>query len=528
MSGSKNCPETPRQKMIGMMYLVLTAMLALNVSADILNGFLMVDRSLAVSVGVSKKQGEVVLGNIEKANLLNPVKTGKYLKQANEVQQYCDSLCNFLESCKEGICRIADGKEIDYKPGYELVNTGNLDAAGQFVEISSGMKKGNEIKSSIDNFSAFVKQHYDATKDSAKIAQYEKMFSTAKQVNSHGEKVDWINANFESMPAVASVTLLSKYQNDIRSTEAELYSHIYAQVDAGDIRVNKLEALVKAESAYVISGGTYSAKIFLAASDSTKNPRVVCNGAELKNGEYRVGCGKPGQYTVKGTLYVQKPDGTEEPYQFSDTYTVGEPTAIVSADLMNVFYAGFENPISISVPGYATQNIIASMTGGTLTKTAKGWSAKPAKVGTPCVISVSVKDDKGKVMSMGKKEYRVKALPDPVAYIEYQDKNGNVAKYKGKGKSIGKSALMNAPGVKAELDDADLDVRYRVLSFNVNFFDSMGNAIKESSNGNRFSDRQKSRFSKLTKGKTFFISDVKVMGPDKIERTLSAIEVNVN
>ena len=86
---------------------------------------------------------------------------------------------------------------------------------------------------------------------------------------------------------------------------------------------------------------------------------------------------------------------------------------------------------------------------------------------------------------------------------------------------------MNAPGVKAELDDADLDVRYRVLSFNVNFFDSMGNAIKEALNGNRFSDKQKSRFSKLTKGKTFFISDVKVVGPDKIERTLSAIEVNV-
>ncbi|MDD6357166.1 MAG: gliding motility protein GldM [Bacteroidales bacterium] len=526
MSGSKNCPETPRQKMIGMMYLVLTAMLALNVSADILNGFSMVDRSLGVSIGVSKSQGQNVYGRIESANAQNPTKVGPWLEKAKQVQQRCDSVYNYLEACKEGICRIADGKDIDYKPGYELEGKGNLDAAGQYVEISSGMGKANEIKKTIDDFRNFVEDIYGKD-DTLKVAQYEKMFSTAKQKNSHGDQVDWINANFESMPAVAAVTMLSKYQNDVRATEAELYQHIYQQVDAGDFRVNKIEALVKAESSYVVRGGTYSAKIILAATDSTKTPKVVVNGREIENGEYKVACGSVGQFQIKGTLSLQKPDGTFVDYPINDSYTVGEPTVTISADLMNVFYAGFDNPISISVPGFATQNIIATMTGGTLTKTAKGWSAKPAKVGVPCKISVSVKDDKGKVMPMGSNEYRVKALPDPVAYIEYQDQNGNIAKYKGKGKSIGKSSLMNAPGVKAELDDADLDVRYRVLSFNVNFFDSMGNAIKESSNGNRFSDKQKSRFSKLTKGKTFFISDVKVVGPDKIERTLSAIEVNV-
>lgn len=543
MSGSKNCPETPRQKMIGMMYLVLTAMLALNVSADILNGFSMVDRSLGVSIGVSKSQSDRIEGEMQSAFSQNEKKVGPWLKEQQAVKAQCDSIYNYLESCKEQICRIADGKDIDYKPGYDLEGKGNLDAAGTFAQIGSDMKRGKELKQKIDDFRAFVESQYNKkvynektgkvedvlvdgkpVRDSAKVAQYESMFSTGKSKNSHGEMVDWINANFESMPAVASVTLLSKYQNDVRATQAELYQHLLSNVDAGDFRVNKIEALVLPESNYVTRGGQYSAKIVLAATDSTKKPVITIGNNVIENGIYKVGCGTVGHFTYKGTLVVTKPDGSTQPYDFSSSYTVGEPTVTVSADLMNVFYAGFDNPVSISVPGVPSQNLQATMTGGSLVRTAKGWIAKPARVGQNCKISVSAKDEKGQVRPMGSKEFRVKALPAPIAFINCKDKNGNPLKYKG-GKPIPKALLLEGTGVRAELDDADLDVRYNVTKFDVNLFDAMGNSMVYSSNSTRFSDQQVAQLRKLTKGKKFYISNVHAIGPDKIDRVLPPIEV---
>ena len=211
-------------------------------------------------------------------------------------------------------------------------------------------------------------------------------------------------------------------------------------------------------------------------------------------------------------------------YPFESEYNVGEPTAIISADQMNVFYAGINNQVSISVPGVPSTAVAASASGGTLTKSGNGWIVRPAKVGQPVVISVSAKID-GKVQRMGEKSFRVKMLPPPVAFIPFKDDNGNTMKFKG-GK-MSKAKLLNVTSLGAELNDADIEAKYNIVSFEMNVQGAMG-AVVELSSGARFTARQMDQVKKMAKGAKFFISAVKAKGPDGITRDLPPMEVVLN
>lgn len=516
MSGATNCPETPRQKMIGMMYLVLTAMLALNVSADILNGFTLVNNSLKTTLKAAEGRNKALHSDFEYLASQNPAKAGEWLVKAQKVKSASDSLYDYIADMKDRIAKIADGPT---GSADSLINNSNTDAAGQ-VGIVQG--RGKVLEKKINDYSLVLQS---LVTDSIQKETFRKTFATNPK-KKDAEIIPWVDQLFVYMPAAATITILSKFQNDIKNSEAEIVNFLKAQVDAGDYRVNEIKAIVIPNSKYVIRGGKYTAQIALAATDSTKKPVVKVNGKEIVNGLYEFTCGATGSFTYKGQIDLPKSDGTVIPYFFESEYTVGEPSVTISADMMNVFYAGIANPISISVPGVPASKITASMSGGSLERTGSGWIAKPARVGQECVISVSANMD-GKNQSFGSKAFRVKALPPPIAFIDCKDGSGNQMKYKGS-KPLSKSALIDANGVKAELDDADLDVKYRVLGFEVNFFDSMGNTIIELSEGDKFSDRQMGQMRKTTKGKRFYITKVRAVGPDRIERILPPIEVIVN
>ena len=154
---------------------------------------------------------------------------------------------------------------------------------------------------------------------------------------------------------VAAITLLSKLQNDILYAEGEALSSLLSQVDAGDLRVNELNAYVMPQSRLVMRGGKYSANIVLAAVDTTQRPEIFIKGVKLDNdkGLYEVNTGSTGNFDYTGWLQVTHGDGTVTRHDFASSYTVIEPTATVSATMMNVLYAGIDNPVSISVPGVA-------------------------------------------------------------------------------------------------------------------------------------------------------------------------------
>nr|6EY5_A Chain A, T9SS component cytoplasmic membrane protein PorM [Porphyromonas gingivalis]6EY5_B Chain B, T9SS component cytoplasmic membrane protein PorM [Porphyromonas gingivalis] len=299
-------------------------------------------------------------------------------------------------------------------------------------------------------------------------------------------------------------------------------------VDVGDYRVNSITAQVIPQSQIVMSGDTYKANIVLSSVDTTQRPDVFVNGKLLSPenmGLFTATAGAPGTYPVKGYIEMMGNDGVKIRRDFESEYFVTEPMASVAPTMMNVLYAGIDNPINIAVPGVAQQNVSATINNGTLTRRGNLWIARPTKVGSEAIISVTAQSG-GRTIQMAKTTLRVRALPDPLPYIEYKDVQGNTKRFKGG--RLGKREILAAGGIKAALDDDLLEVNYTVVKFQLVFYDSMGNSIPEVSDGASFSERQKRQIQNLGKGKRFYVTEVIARGPDGIERKIPAIEVIVN
>ena len=521
---SNNNRLSPRQKMINLMYIVLTAMLALNVSSDVLNGFKQVEDGLERSTSNASFQNAALYQKLADFNSQNPEKGGQWYKKSLEVKRKTSSLYNYIDSLKTVIVKKADGKDGDVN---NIERQDDLEAAS-YIMLSPAQMQGMKLRKMIDDYRTLIS---GLMTDLIKRAAIENYLSTSIHSGSkvaHSPSL-WETTLFENMPVIAAVTILTKIQSDVRYAESEALHTLITNIDEGDVRVNQLNAFVIPNSKNIMRGGKYSANIVLAAIDTTQRPTIYINGKQLpeeNKGLYEVVCGSTGIFDFQGYLEVPRGDGSMTRHEFASSYTVVEPSATISATLMNVLYAGIGNPISISVPGIPNHAIQASMTNGTLTRQGDNWIAKPSKVGQEAVITVTATMD-GRSQTVANTSFRVRQLPDPMSYIAYKDENGYEQKYKG-GKPFAKTRLLAAPGIQAAIDDDLLNVTYRVLRFETVFFDSMGNAIPEVSDGAKFSQRQKDSFRRLSRGKRFYISRVRAIGPDGIERDLSPIEVIVN
>ena len=513
---------SPRQKMINLMYIVLTAMLALNVSSDVLNGFSQVEDGLTRSNRTITLRNQALIDQLQAFCDKNPEKGMVWLKKAKEVHRATEDLYQYIDSLKYAIAVEADGDDANVK---EIRNRDNISAAAN-VMLPPTSNEGARLKATIEAYRKFVVTFLN---DSAKVSSVNRVLTTETSANRGIAKdKSWEQSMFGDMPVVAAETLLTKLQGDIRFAEGEVLQTLITNVDLGDVRVNKLSAFVVPNSRIVMRGSTYTADIVLAAVDTTSLPQVSVNGALLGQGRsvYEVGTSRAGNYDYSGYIEVPAGDGSLSRYDFQSSYTVIDPMATISATMMTVLYAGIDNPISIAVPGVPNNAISATMTNGTLTRSGENWIARPSKVGTEAVISVTATLD-GRSQQVGSTTFRVRKLPDPMPYIAYKDANGAENRYKGS-KPFSKTLLLQAGGVSAAIDDDMLNVAYKVLSFETVFFDSMGNAIPEVSNGAQFSQRQLDSFRRLNRGKRFYISKVRAIGPDGIERTLAPMEVLVN
>ena len=520
--GSNNTRLSPRQKMINLMYIVLTAMLALNVSSDVLDGFTQVHDGLNRSNSNVGQRNDVIYRQLEEFARTNPDKGLSWYDKASEVRKTTSGLYAYVDSVKLAIVRAADGKDGDPE---NIKSRDDLEAASVTM-LSPATLRGEKLRHRIDDYRSYITQ---LLPDSLKRANISAALSTDPiLLKGTLTPQTWEEAQFDQKPVVAAVTLLTKLQNDILYAEGEALATLYSQIDAGDVRVNELNAFVIPQSRIVMRGGKYQANIVLAAVDTTQRPEIFINGSKLanSNGIYDLGANSTGTFDYKGYLEVQHGDGSTTRHDFSSAYTVIEPMATVSATMMNVLYAGIDNPVSISVPGVPMSAISASMTNGTLTRSGDHWVARPATVGKEAVLSVTANID-GRSTTVANSTFRVRKLPDPTAYIAFTDQKGNVDHYKG-GRPFAKTLLMQAPGLEAAIDDGLLDTKFKVVGFETVFFDSMGNAIPEVSDGANFSQRQKQSFQRLSRGKRFYISRIRAIGPDGITRDLSPMEVIVN
>ena len=521
--GSKNCVETPRQKMIGMMYLFLTAMLALNVASEVLEGFTLVDRSLRNSFVSFESRNSQIYTEFERQYNLNPDKAGDWKTEAEKVKARADLMVKYVQELKELIVKQADGPEGD---PINIKKKDNLDASS-IVMLNPPNFRGKALKDSINLYREYLLLKIDTSITRNKLlAQTVASYLKTPKPKGEGAK-QWEEEIFYNMPVAACITMLTNIQNDVRNTESEVISYLLNQISATDFKVNKVQALVLPKSTYIFKGNTFSAEILLAATDSTKQPQVFADGNEIfhKKGKFLFErkADQLGKKQLKGYIIIKDNEGKNIKYNFPTVeYEVVDPVATVSATKMNVLYLGVENPISLSVPGVSLSNLKPKINNGTLTPNGTGWIAKPANLNQTAIITIDANIDNKWTQIGAGTEFRVRRLPPPRAYIVKSD--GSLFE----GGGISKSDILRSKGLIAKLQDSEFDVDFKVTGFGMRVYDNLGNSKNLLANDKNFTKEHQDEFRLAGSGEVYYLTGIKVVGPDNIPQTLPVIEIVIN
>ena len=553
MAGNK---LSPRQKMIGMMYLVLIALLALNVSKTVLEAFSKINGSLyKTSINFANKNNQVY-AEFDQAAETNPTKAGPWKEKAYGVKKEADELVDRLQRLKFELVSMGDGK-VNILYNGEVVevseNTSYADLGDKkyasFAEIENKKdryeawnlmynekKEGDPLMQNINSFKSLLLL-YASDNESISNSLNSTFDLSDIQLKEGSGKVSWLKNNFEDMPLIAAVTILSKIQADVRNAEADVINFLRQEIDASSLKFTSAEAIQIAPSNYIFLGDTFKADVFIAAKDSTQNPVIYVGDYELgEDGKYNmvgefdtitVKSGK-GKFAIKtrsegykkwGGLISMKTDAGVKMYPFSGEYQVAKQSVVVSPTKMNVLYILGDkvgNPVDISVPGVSQDKISASCNNGKIVKKGASWEVYPTKVG-PAKISISAEID-GKRKNMGAMEFRVKRVPDPIASLPGLSKQGKIKK---------NQLTANSTKLIAEMKDFDFDLKFRVTGFTI-AATYKGNFVEKKTRGAKLTDEMKELIKDLQRGSTVFITNISAKGPDGKPRQLGALPVKIN
>jgi len=555
--------------MIGMMYLFYTALLALNVSAEILTAFTMVDGSLRKTNGITEDviantQNEFVKAMVNDSAGVAPFKerADRVIKAAEkaykQIQHYKLALVGTLEDVYDG----------DYTTPY----TESLDAADQrienalrekYSEDSNGASmdpnlvdiddlvskkddnnvggeifitkgQGKEVRAGREGYKQtlidIINEGSEKDTVAASVAarksiieSLNQMLSTedTKSENDEGEMVPWDVANFEHLPAAGVLTLMTKMQSDVRNTESSVLSYLLSQIGKADMKFNAIKAVVNAKSSYVLVGQPYKAEIFIAAYDSTQNPEILVGGSKIPVnsgvGVFTGNTSSVGPKSFGGVIKLKnKSTGEVKDYPFKGEYEVGQSSLSVSPTKMNVLYIGVPNPIDITASGVPAEKLNVSMSGGGSIQKAGATGSYIAQVKAPGTVNITVTATvDGQSKNLGTKQFRVKRVPDPVAKI--------AGKREG---TIAKAELMAQAGIKAELENFDFDMKFNIVSFRVSSM-IRGFAKEANSNSAAFGGQVKQIIQETPSGSKIYFEDIKAKGPDGSIRSLGTIAFKI-
>lgn len=545
MAGAK---LPPRQKMIGMMYLVLTALLAMNVSKDILNAFVTVNDGLEKTKHNFKEKNADQYSDFAKSNSENPVKTGPYYKKALSIKKVADEVVEHIDKIKVEIIAgiepeitkeqaigknqfgedtIVNLKHVKVKDNY-LFST-NLLVGGDPVNPKTGELSALELKGKLEYFRDEAKKL--VPKGGAIDVALDETFIFEDAENAAGVVENWPSYNFHGVPAAATITLLTKMQTDIRNAESDVIKYLYSSVDASSYKFTGLDAAIIPESNYIIRGDSFRAQVFLAAFDSTSKPSIMLGttydsttfaiggdtvGVEVVNGKgyITIPTNSLGQKDYKGVIDIKGPTGEIEHYPYSLSYQVAAPSTTISATAMNVFYIGLPNPVDIAASGVAKDKVSASITNGTISKKGEGWVVNVKKPGK-AVVSVTAEVD-GSRKNMGSMEFRVKRIPTPIPTI--------AGKTSG---AVPKGKLAATAGIVAKMENFEFDVRVVVSSYKFVYTQANGLAKEISGKGPRFNDKVKSILRQLKSNARVTFEEIKVKMPDGEIRPLSPVALKL-
>lgn len=534
--GVKNCPETPRQKMINMMYIVLTAMLALNVAAQVLEAFRVVDSSLIQTLKAVDMKNAQVYSSFEQAYIENPAKVEEWKGKADAVRESTRNLMTYISQLKEDAVNDSGSKPInadnplaDDDFFYVTQNGDTLkiekeDDLNSPSELMITQKRAYELKDKIveyrEGLIALISEDNDEL-----IETINSELETADPkvtVKEGGGNKTWETEYFLDKPLVAVLTLLSKIQIDVKNAEANLINYLYAQIDAGSFKFNSLGARVIPNSNIILQGDEFVAEVFLAAEDTTQQPQIFINNreVEVKDGKatYRVKTNEPGVFSWSGLIKYKTPAGIIQNYKFDHEYQVTQPSVTMSATRMNVFYLGLDNPFDIGGGAIPKENLSVEMTNGTAVKSGDSYIIRPEALDEQQRrTKVSVFATIGGVRRLvGTTPWRVKKVPDPVAQID--GKSGGI---------IRKEVLEIQDGILAVLEDFDFDFKYTVTEFSMEATVAGGYVNVFRSNNNRFTPEQKDQLGKLNPQTFVHFTNIKAIGDDGTTRDLDPISFKI-
>lgn len=527
MAGGK---LSPRQKMIGMMYLVLTALLALNVSKEIINAFVTINDSLEVTVKNLSGKNAKAYEAFDKQMQNDKAKTEPYYEKAKVVRSECEKLDKYVGTLKDELIRVTDKMEPNAKP-IQLREMKAMDNYDEPTRIMCGDKqdgrgfKATELKTKIEAFKKNILAALNPADKTKFSKRLDELFNTKDpEKPSEDGKKTWEMVNFYHNPVVATVALLSKVQTDIKNAESELVTHLLSAINADDFKFDTLAPKVIAPSSYIIEGQEYTADIFLAAMSSTSDPEITVGGSSLTVeggvGAYKVRASGVGEKKYAGVIKVKKPDNSFESYPFESSYIVAKPSASVAADKMNVIYIGVPNPLTVSVPGVPDEKVRAIPTGFNMTpdpKMGKGHFIADAK-GQPGEAKVVVSADfNGRPMQMGEFKFRLKRIPDPVAKIGGKKDGG-----------IPKSALAAQQGIIPTMEGFDFELYPKVLSFKMSRYGKGRDPVEKSQeSGGALTGDMKSIIEQARAGDKILFEYIKVSMPDGTTRMVNSIPLTV-
>lgn len=495
-------PKEPRQKMINLMYLVLTALLALNVSSEILNAFKVVDQSLQTS-SKNLEAGNNTLYASLLAKLSEPesrLKAEEWKPLGDKAKQLSADMYNYIENLKKQLKTEAGLKMVD---GKEAFKEDNLEAATRLFGTN---KKGEELEKKLKDYrAAMLAIHPDIKANFDKTLPID----IEPPIGQDGKKNTFTNAYFHMTPTVAGLTLLSKFQNNVKNAENQVVTFIHEQIGAVKVKFDKTGVLVGQSSNYVMPGQEVVITAGIGAYSSAAQPQISIAGTSVPvvdgAGTYKVNASGAGLRKVPVTIRYKDQDGNEKVETKEVEYTVGVPGgAAVMLDKMNVFYIGVDNPVTIGSPtGWDKTSV--SMSGGSISGSG---SNRTVRVTTPGKASITVTADK----QTSTFDFRIKRIPDPIFKVGPG------------GTRMPSVTFKNQQFCRADLENFDFDVRYNVTSATV-YFSGAGfpNVVTASISGNNLAPLA-SYMARCQPGSSITFDNVKVSGPDGA-RTIQGVGI---
>jgi len=511
------------KKMIGMMYLVLTALLALNVSKEILEAFVVMNNGLVKTNTNFETNNKTLYAALKDQLSLEPTRAKIPFDNSVKVKKWSDEVHKLIHDIQVELISAEDqvGKEVADTLATKLGSVQNKDKYDNCTRIMCGEApdgSGGKARILKDKIIAFKKNMLSVLPP--EIAKKTQLGLDTNDPPKKGTAIDtWETNKFYHLPLAAQVSVLTQIQTEIRNAEGTVLNELVKSIGAKTIKVDKLAAQMIPSSSVVTLGDEFTAKIFVAAFNTSMTPNVTVNGRQItevdENGSvvFKARPSSEGPQKVKASIKFVNADGKDEISDVEYEYMAIKPAAVVSPTKMNVFYIGVDNPVSVSVPGSDPTKVNATLVGaaGTISKVKAGEYIVKVTGGTKCTIPVSVSGASGKSSSMGAPEFRVKRIPDPTPML--------LGKKSGDAVSLGE--IKSAGYLSAVLEGFDFQANFSIISFE--FGANVGGLYKTAQvNGNRFDSAVNALLNQVKPGGKIFFGDIKARGPDGSVRTLTA------